>query len=185
PLAVRSTQTIKAIVSVNGVEKQTLSQAFIFNKATAQKITLANAPSKNYPGDGAFTLVNGIWNERGLQKRHEFLGFSGTNLDATIEMSSLQTIKEVNVGIFEAVNSWIYRPAAIEVYISADGSNYTLAGTANQFTMATPLRKVGVSFQPQQARFVRVVLKNYGTIPAGNPGAGSPAWLFADEIEIN
>jgi hexosaminidase len=156
-----------------------------FNKATAQKITLANAPSKNYPGDGAFTLVNGIWNERGLQKRHEFLGFSGANLDATVEMSSLQTIKEVNVGILEAVNSWIYRPAAIEVYISADGSNYTLAGTANQFTMATPLRKIGVSFQPQQARFVRVVVKNYGTIPAGNPGAGSPAWLFADEIEIN
>ncbi|MFM2363929.1 MAG: hypothetical protein RLZZ316_2831, partial [Bacteroidota bacterium] len=141
PLAVRSTQTIKAIVSVNGVEKQTLSQAFIFNKATAQTITLATTPSKNYPGDGAFTLVNGIWNERGLQKRNEFLGFSGANLDAVIEMSSLQIIKEVNVGILEAVNSWIYRPAAIEVYISADGSNYTLAGTANQFTMVTPLRK--------------------------------------------
>ncbi len=185
PLAIKNTQTIKAVVSVNGVVKQILLQSFTFNKATAQKITLANTPSKNYPGDGAFTLVNGIWNERGLQKRHEFLGFSGANLDATIEMSSLQTIKEVNVGILEAVNSWIYRPAAIEVYISADGSNYTLAGTANQFTMATPLRKVGVSFQPQQAKFIRVVVKNYGTIPAGNPGAGSPAWLFADEIEIN
>ncbi|MDX1938323.1 MAG: family 20 glycosylhydrolase [Flavihumibacter sp.] len=160
-------------------------QSFYFNKATAQKVTLANLPSKSYPGDGAFTLVNGVWNERGLQKRNEFLGFSGTNLDAVIEMSSLQTIKEVNVGILEAANSWIYRPSAIEVYISEDGSNYKLAGSANQFTMVTPLRKAGVSFQPQQAKFVRVVVKNYGTIPAGNPGAGSAAWLFADEIEIN
>jgi hexosaminidase len=30
-----------------------------------------------------------------------------------------------------------------------------------------------------------VVVKNRGEIPQGNPGAGSKAWLFIDEIEIN
>ena len=34
-------------------------------------------------------------------------------------------------------------------------------------------------------RFVKVVVKNQGTIPEGSPGAGNKAWLFIDEIEIN
>jgi hexosaminidase len=35
------------------------------------------------------------------------------------------------------------------------------------------------------ARYVKVVIKHWGEIPKGNPGAGSKAWLFIDEIEIN
>ena len=34
------------------------------------------------------------------------------------------------------------------------------------------------------ARYVKVLAKNYGIIPAGKPGAGTPAWVFADEIEV-
>jgi len=34
-------------------------------------------------------------------------------------------------------------------------------------------------------RYIRVIAKNYGIIPSGNPGAGNPAWLFADEIEVD
>ncbi len=34
-------------------------------------------------------------------------------------------------------------------------------------------------------RYIKVLAQNAGTIPFGAPGAGSPAWLFADEIEIN
>ncbi len=51
--------------------------------------------------------------------------------------------------------------------------------------MITPLNKVGVSFAPVKTRYVRVLVKNYGKIPDGNPGAGNNAWLFVDEIEIN
>jgi hexosaminidase len=35
------------------------------------------------------------------------------------------------------------------------------------------------------ARYVKVVVKNWGKIPDGNAGAGNKAWLFVDEIEIN
>jgi hexosaminidase len=34
------------------------------------------------------------------------------------------------------------------------------------------------------ARYVRVVAETTGIIPDGKPGAGNPAWLFADEIVI-
>ncbi len=41
-----------------------ISQKFSFNKATGKKITLAAQASKSYPGDGAFTLVNGVQTKR-------------------------------------------------------------------------------------------------------------------------
>ena len=34
-------------------------------------------------------------------------------------------------------------------------------------------------------RFVKVLVKNLGTIPEGNSGAGNKPWLFVDEIEVN
>ncbi|MBL0183582.1 MAG: beta-N-acetylhexosaminidase [Chitinophagaceae bacterium] len=54
-----------------------IEQKFSLNKATGKKITLTTPPSKTYPGDGAFTLVNGVQNEKGLARSSEFLGFWG------------------------------------------------------------------------------------------------------------
>lgn len=45
--------------------------------------------------------------------------------------------------------------------------------------------KMNMSFDSSAVRFVKIVVKNWGEIPVGNPGAGKKAWLFVDEIEIN
>ena len=42
-----------------------------------------------------------------------------------------------------------------------------------------------MAFKQTYTRFVKVVVTNWGEIPAGNPGAGNKAWLFVDEIEVN
>ena len=42
-----------------------------------------------------------------------------------------------------------------------------------------------VEFAANNVRYVKVIVKNWGEIPADRPGAGSKAWLFVDEIEIN
>jgi hexosaminidase len=35
-----------------------------------------------------------------------------------------------------------------------------------------------------RARYVRIAVKHPGKIPEGHAGAGNPAWLFLDEIEV-
>jgi len=42
-----------------------------------------------------------------------------------------------------------------------------------------------VELSDVSARYVRVLAKNIGTLPAWHPGAGGLAWIFADEIQIN
>jgi hypothetical protein len=35
-----------------------------------------------------------------------------------------------------------------------------------------------------KGRYVRIHVQHIGDIPPGFPGAGSPAWMFLDEIEV-
>ena len=43
---------------------------------------------------------------------------------------------------------------------------------------------ITVHFNANNSRYVKVHIKNQGTIPPGNSGSGNPAWLFVDEIEV-
>lgn len=169
-----------------GMQKgNAISQKFFFNKATGKKITIVTPPSASYPGDGAFTLVNGVQNEKGLSKSNEFLGFSGTDMDVTIDLGSVTAIKNVILHSYGQPGSWIYQPAKMEVYFlsSADTDLATASKAAADVQQQNGNLKTAVTGN-YNCRFIRVVAKNFGTIPPGNPGAGTPAWLFVDEIEV-
>jgi hexosaminidase len=186
PIAVQQSLTITArSIAPNGTVGNAVVQEFKFNKATGKPIQLTYQPGRSYPGDGAFTLVNGIQNMKGLARSKEFLGFEGDDCEAVIDLGNTTEVKEVIAHILEQNGSWIYRPQSITVWLSDDGSQYREAGTASMFIQVTPLKTVGVSFAPQKARYVKVLIKNHGLIGDGQAGAGHKAWLFVDEIEVN
>ncbi len=174
--------TYSAVATFSGLR---LSQQFNLNKATGKNITIVTAPSKSYPGDGAFTLVNGVQNDKGLAKSSEFLGFSGTDMDVTIDLGVVTEFKKVVLHSYSQTGSWIYQPAKMEVYfLNNAGDDITTAVKA-----AADIQQQNGNIKTEvsgnyKCRYVRVVAKNYGTIPSGNPGAGTPAWLFVDEIEV-
>jgi len=167
--------------------QSTISQIFHFNKATGKKITLTNEPSKKYAGDGAFTLVNGVQNEKGLAKAKEFLGFAGTNCEAIIDLGSdTTTINEIIIHTLEDVGSWIYFPSAFDISKSDDGITFSPLGTEVQMSRNSEKNRATIKLaNAVKARFLKINTLNFGKIPAGNPGAGTPAWLFLDEIEVN
>lgn len=159
-----------------------ISQEFKFNKATGKKITLTTQPAGKYASDGAFTLVNGVQNEKGMSRSREFLGFEGTDCDATIDFGQITSINEVIAHTLEQRGSWIYYPQGMEVFTSADGKQFNSIGSANIITDQKTLKLELAS--PVKARYLRVWIKNKGIIPTGLPGADHKAWLFVDEIEV-
>ena len=173
----------------NGIRRpNTIKQNFTFNKATGKKITVSSEVSKNYPGDGAFTLVNGVVNEKGLNKSKEFLGFSGNNCEAIIDLGNSQTISSVAVNLLSSPSSWIWRPKSAEVFGSGDGQTWNSLKRTDVFDETkngSGKGKMTMSFKDTNAQYVKVVVTNWGKIPDGNPGAGNNAWLFVDEIEVN
>lgn len=165
------------------------TKSFKFNKATGKRVNLKQQPSPSYPGNGSITLVDGIQNTKGLPASSEFLGFKGTDLDVTIDLGKEMDISEVIVHTLKQETSWIYLPREVEVtYLPYIDTNVVTKQPPKE-TVTVPvdrnltepnIKVVG----NHTCRYVRVVAKNYGTIEAGNAGAGNPAWLFIDEIEI-
>jgi hexosaminidase len=191
PIKIIESGKINASLTINGKETgSAISQKFSFNKATGKKITLISQPGKSYPGDGAFTLVNGVQNEKGLAKSNEFLGFLGTDLDAIIDLKTITDINKITLHFFDQPGSWIYLPQQVEItYIpDVDYTEEQLKSFPKEIKIIDPIKDKGlktiVIASKQQCRYIRMLVKNFGTIPQGNPGAGNPAWLFADEIEV-
>jgi len=163
-----------------------LTQKFYINRATGKKITLTTPPSQNYPGDGAFTLVNGVQNEKGLSRSKEVLGFSGDDLEAVIDLGTSETVSNVVVHGLSSGGSWVYAPKSAEVFISSDGKEFSPVGKSENFVAKEGTNgSITVSFSPVAGRFVKLLVKNFGIIPAGYRGAGNKAWLLVDEIEVN
>ena len=151
--------------------------------SSGKKVQLLTEPAKNYSGQGGFTLVDGVQNEIGMPRSFEFLGFKGNNLEAIIDLGKIQLIKSIALHSFEQQASWIYLPKEVSFYSSADGKNFKLIQTVSEPT----LMDNNISYKASKllkTRYIKVLAQNKGIIPDGQPGAGNPAWLFADEVEV-
>lgn len=184
PVVINQPGAITALYTASNGLIDTVSFDLKFNKATGKKISLKEMPSKNYPGDGAFTLVNGVQNTKGLSRGREFIGYNGGDMEATIDLGSLQQVSKVVLHSLNQEGSWIYQPASVDVSTSADGKTFSSQGTTDKFETTTGGNGIMTVSINTKARYVKVAVKNYGVIPEGKAGAGNKAWLFADEIEV-
>jgi hexosaminidase len=163
----------------------TYSQAFSFNKATGKNVSIHAIPNEKYPGQGgAFSLVNGVYSNKGLSYP-DWLGWIGDDIEATIDLGKSTSVDSVRMHTLNQNGSWIYLPQYVEVSTSADGKTYTTVGKSSTFVSDTlTMGWITVPVQKKTARYVKVVAKNYGLIPDGQPGGGTKAWVFADEIQV-
>lgn len=185
PLLIKETAKVMGMYYKDNKLIDSLTINLNFNKATGKAITLSQLPSDYYPGNGAFTLIDGIINEKG-SRNQESIGYSGSDVEATIDLGAAQPINNVVVHALQAGGSYIYPPKAVEVYGSVDGKTFVPLGSTYAVTQLTgPKAIVKVAFEPATTRFVKVAVRNTQTVPEGKQGAGEKAWLFLDEIEVN
>jgi hexosaminidase len=186
PLIIKESGLYVADFSVNHMLISKYKQLFSFNMATGKQITLAYPPSPNFPGDGAFTLVNGVINTKGYARATEFVGFSGTNCEAVIDLGTIKTISKVVVNALRRESNWIYAPQGVELFGSLDGLKYySIKETSAFVEKENGKGTMTMTFNGTYTRYVKVVVKNRGSIPEGSPGSGNKAWLLVDEIEVN
>ncbi|MET0393624.1 MAG: beta-N-acetylhexosaminidase [Chitinophagaceae bacterium] len=182
-----ATQPLNGHTGTSGLAYTYLSksiyQQFHFNKATGKPITLTIPASRKYPGDGAFTLVNGVQNETRLARAKEFLGFDGTDCEAIIDLGKETAISSVTAHVLHDPPSWIWGPAGMSIDASRDGNNFSPIACSIQQTGTDRIRCE--ASQPATVRYVKVRIQNKGAIPDGYPGAGTKPWLFVDEIEVD
>lgn len=159
-----------------------INQDIFINKATGKPVTLSNEPEKNYPGQGGFTLNDGVQNNRGMSRTAEFIGFLGRDVDVVIDLQSAQKINTIKAHVLQHKGSWIFAPHSVTYFKSMDGVNYEKIGDVYSYRGKSNL--VYTIEDNINARYIKVRFTNLGNIPEGETGAGKKAWMFIDEIEI-
>lgn len=187
PIELTENTDLKAIVVRPGMKTNMFEKEYVFNKATARKITLNSAPNDRYTFKGGQTLVDGMIGDMGFATGR-WIGFSPGDLDAVIDLGETTFISKVELGILFDKDNWIFPSDHISVLVSQDGVKYnSVADTV----LVLPDQSVkndrmiqGVAYDPVNTRYVKIKANSVKSLPAWHGAKGKPGFLFVDEINI-
>lgn len=183
PVIIKETTELIALYYREGKLMDSLTFNINVNKATGKKIMLKQQLSTYFPGNGAFTLVDGIINVKG-GRTSQSLGFQ-SDVDATIDLGVPQPITNVVVHSLKTGGTYVYPPQSIEVSGSMDGTTFEPLGTTTGISETKETKAITkVEFNPVKTRYIRVFIKSLPVVPEGKRGAGEKTWLFVDEIQV-
>ena len=183
PIPISKSTTIKAAVfdSEGNQLGNTFTQSINLHKGVGASISLNIPPHKSYNAGGKEALINGI---SGNNKRYgdsEWLGFSGDDVEITIEFDQPTKVNSITTRFHNGNGQWIYAPKEIQVQFDNEEAIFTTK--TNPTELLVPI-KVD-NFGEKTVQKIHIFIPNYGKIPEGKQGAGYRAWTFIDEIVIN
>lgn len=183
PIPISKSTTIKAAVfdSEGNQLGNTFTQSINLHKGVGASISLNIPPHKSYNAGGKEALINGI---SGNNKRYgdsEWLGFSGDDVEITIEFDQPTKVNSITTRFHNGNGQWIYAPKEIQVQFDNEEAIFTTK--TNPTELLVPI-KVD-NFGEKNVQKIHIFIPNYGKIPEGRQGAGYRAWTFIDEIVIN
>ena len=187
-------RSIKIKAAVYNTQKKKLGNYFEeeinLHKAIGQKISLKVPPNEAYNAGGKQALINGI---SGNNKRYgdkEWLGFSGEDLEITIEFNKLTKIKSISTRFYNGNGQWIYAPKEIGLQLQLENGKVISSKKIieRKDSLLVDFRLNVSQFYPKdkilKTKKLKITIPNYGIIPEGKQGAGHKAWTFIDEIIV-
>lgn len=188
PIVLDTTATLRAVAADAAGNVSAEARATFIERPNAYDVTLASTLRRPYDAGGPRGLTDGI---RGttMWRAGDWHGYQGQDFEAVIDLKTPRPVQAVTAGFLQDVRSWILMPRTFAFETSLDGTTWATGGTA---TNAVPDRDYTVQVQrltarrdaPAQARYVRVKAVNYGALPPWHLGAGYPAYIFVDEIDM-
>jgi hexosaminidase len=78
-------------------------------------------------------------------------------------------------------------PRNIEIMISDDNKTFKSIKKMDLSTgvkIESFVQQLNIAVGNNNARYLKILAENYGKLPEGHPGKGTPAWLFVDEVSV-
>lgn len=183
PLSIDSPVTVKAARFKNGqLVGNVFEQVYFAHRALGKTVSLTQAPSEKYPGEGPQSLVDGL--PGSARTADNWLGWEGQDMEAVVDLGEAQLVNSISLHFGNSRGQWIHAPAKVEVWFSYDGSAFTPYFEQAGISSDEATVKLDIPVGEENIRYIKVIAHNAGEIPSGNPGAGHQAWLFADEIIV-
>jgi alpha-L-fucosidase len=143
-------------------------------------------PSPKYVPKNPIILLDGRKSDPDYSNG-EWLGWEGSDMTATVDLGETIGFKGVSADFMNSPGNWIFLPKAVTFEYSLDGRNFTLAGKVTNtvpWDKDNSVRKEFAVDKAFRARYLRVSASSMITCPPGHAGAGSPCWIFIDEIGL-
>ncbi len=187
-LTLKKSTTVHAFATLDGKTKSFTIESRFFKIPKNRKIKLNSRYSSQYSGGGNEALINFIKGEENFRTGC-WQGYEGVDLDAVIDLGSIQPIRKLSLGCIQDIGSWIFFPTRVEYYLSADGKLFHEAGIVeNQISekREDAMRmEFALNIRNETARYVKVIAKNRQICPPWHAGAGGKAWIFVDELMVD
>lgn len=178
---------IKAVAVRRSGNSRVYTDSVTFNKATAHPVTLAAEPARRYAGNGAQTLVDGVYGGNSYSSAG-WIGFNGDDMIATIDLEKPQPVSNAELHTCVATGAWVFDARGMKVEVSNDGKSWREVAAEQYPALESDFTGVvnhKVSFDPVEAQYVRVTLDCEKNLPEWHSGRGKSAFIFVDEITIN
>ncbi|MEM9023699.1 MAG: family 20 glycosylhydrolase, partial [Bacteroidota bacterium] len=180
--------TLKMSASLAGRTYPDVFELPVFVHSALQRpVTFQPEYSPYYTAGGDGALTDGIGGTLDFRDGH-WQGYQGENLVTVVDLGEAREVREVFANFYQYNNAWIFAPRAMRVSTSMDGQLFETAGTGLPTSAPEDkgqfIERLGTSFAAHSARYVKLEAENIGTCPPWHDAAGSPAWLFIDEIRI-
>ena len=193
PIPVDSSIIIKAVILDSNATAlgAVFQQKVNLHKGVGAKILIDKKPHPTYNAGGKNALINGI---SGNNKRYgdkEWLGFSGEDIEITIEFENPTNINTIATRFFNANGQWIYAPKEINLQLKLEDGRAILTRKKIENTKSLLVDfNLNISqFYPEdknlKATELKITIPSYGIIPEEKQGAGHKPWTFIDEIIIH
>lgn len=153
--------------------------------------TFAHKPNTPYNHHQESALFDGDYGDVN-DLSQGWLGFSSSDLSVVLELSKEINLETVELRFAHVPDAWAFAPTNVDVYVSADGLSYSQAFPAkitydptSETMNSSQLISLQVLVEQDGVRYVKVVAKNMGKIPAWHKAKGLRSWLMTDEIKLN
>ena len=153
--------------------------------------TFVNPPAERYSANASVALMDGKRGVIGDYQWRNWLGFNGTDMEATLELTEAVDISMVKIGIAHKPDSWVVWPKGAWVAFSKDGKKYTEWQHAEfpVYNSPDPMTSLGrvearARVNAKNVKYLKIKVENQGALPEWHPYAGQQAWIMVDEVTI-
>ena len=156
------------------------------NLASGAGVTFSQEPPLPYRNFAHKALTDGIYG--GSTYKDSWVGWEDTDASITVDLGTMKTVSAIETDYLQQLGAWVLQPKSVAYHISADGKEFTHAGTVIFAEDKTPqVRFVKARHEldaPAQARFVRIDVEATKKCPEWHYGVGNPCWFMIDEIVV-
>ncbi len=188
PFAIERSCIVKATCFEDNRDKIISEKYILYHKGMGhfRKLnTVAGNYRPEYSGGSEDALLNGAVGTNNY-KDGNWQGFYGNDCDLELDFGKKEKLNSLKINFNTNPYDWILLPKKMSVYVSNNGTNYTLFKTfdisEDVDTSKTNIVTKTFDISGLNSRYVRIVVETPGLIPEGLPGYNNPSWMFMDEI---